>query len=282
VATVVGTPVWAAIDDARPHTILVSDLHLPLDGGPALAQLGRLLDSIDVAPATRLIVLGDLFDAYITPRQNAGAVFRDTAAVLAQAAAAGVSITLLHGNRDFMLDQRFGHRAGCRVVPGGLLINLGGVPGLLLHGDELCQRDLPYQRAKRLLRHPITRFVLRRLPLGLAMRLARRARARSARVIASGDQTRFDPTAAALREVFAGEVAVHTLVFGHIHRPARGRFVDGAVRAGGGAADEGSGCYAILPAFDATGVCLEHRDGALRYRDAAGVAVADYPAREFC
>lgn len=276
---VVGTPIESAHDDDRSCTVLVSDLHIPEDGGPAKEMFCDLLASIEEPTRTRVIVLGDLFDVYIGPKQNTVGVWRQIAEALAASAERGVSVTVLHGNRDFMLDGAFADSGRCRVVAGGLQIQLDGQACLLLHGDELCQRDLPYQRAKRLLRHPLTRAIVRNLPLSLSTRLAARARNRSVSVIASGDQTRFDPTAKAMQEVFDGSVS--RLVFGHIHRPARGSYavhgVDEDSEASGGKAGE----YAILPAFDATGVYLQFCEGVLCYRHVAGGAVDDYPARDF-
>jgi UDP-2,3-diacylglucosamine hydrolase len=265
---IAGTEIVTATDDAREQTILVSDLHIPSDGGPVFEMFRRLLDTAAASPSTRLVVLGDMFDAYTGPKQARVGVWRDTVEALAAAAAAGVSITILHGNRDFMLDDTFGRAARCRVVSGGIWIKLGNRRCLLLHGDELCQRDLPYQRAKRMLRNKVTRAVLRHLPLRLALYLAERARNKSASVIASGDQTRFDPVASALSEVFAG--GADLLVFGHIHRPARGWL---------GAA--GNHEYAILPAFDTDGVHLVWNGEQLRFRAVDGREIADYPPREF-
>ncbi|MFO0277608.1 MAG: hypothetical protein ACK533_10040, partial [Planctomycetota bacterium] len=74
----------------------------------------------------------------------------------------------------------------------------------------------------------------------LAVRVAARARRRSAMVIAAGDQARFLPTAAAVDAAFATGVARR--VFGHIHRFSCGR--------------RGDGAYRVLPAFDADPVGL--------------------------
>ena len=157
-----------------------------------------------------------------------------------RAVAAGVEVTLLHGNRDFLLGPEFAAASGARVVAGGLRVDLGGVDTVLLHGDELCQNDLPYQRAKRWLRHPWTRAVARRLPLRLALAAAAPAPAPSRKVVGSGDPTRFLPTAAAVEAAFA--TGARQLVFGHIHRFAHGR--------------HGGGVYWVLPAFDATATGL--------------------------
>jgi UDP-2,3-diacylglucosamine hydrolase len=152
------------------------------------------------------------------------------------------------------------------LVPGGLEIHLDGVPTVLLHGDELCLNDLPYQRSKRFLRSWGFRFLSSRLPLWVQMKIAGAIRKKSNISVAKGDQQRFDPVTSAVREAFADGAQI--LVFGHIHHPARGRFED-------------RGEYVILPAFDETWVFLEHRDQKLFYRDVAGKEVPDFPPRGF-
>lgn len=243
-----GTRLFAAADDDRAVAFLLSDLHVPQDGGQVLAALQTVLDA--AAPhgeAARVLLLGDLFDSYVGRRQLQVGVWREVAARLRAAAGRGVSITCLHGNRDFLLDTAFERAAGCRVVAGGLWCKLAGRRALLLHGDELCQNDLPYQRAKRWLRSPPVRWLSRALPLRAGLWAAARARQKSRQVVAAGDPARFHPTAAAVRQAFA--LGAELLVFGHIHRPARGGFAGGE--------------YLVLPAFDEAGVGLR--------ADAAGV-----------
>jgi UDP-2,3-diacylglucosamine hydrolase len=263
---VCGTRIEAAADDARARTLLLSDLHVTAPGDAPACDLERVLaDAERQAAATRVLILGDLFDAFVTPRQLRVGIWAQVAARLARATAAGVSVTVLHGNRDFMLGPEFAAHSGARVVAGGLRCRLAGRPALLLHGDELLWNDRPYQRAKRWLRHRATRALLGRLPLWLALHLAGRARRASEYSTAGAEPERFAPVGAAVDEAFA--TGAELLVFGHIHRPARGR--------------RGAGEYCILPAFDAGGVLLEAGPAGLRFRDAAGATVADYPAREF-
>lgn len=217
-----------------PRALLVSDLHVPADGGAVFAALGA---AAAAARATRmpLLLLGDLFDSYVCRGQVRVGVWRDVAALLRAVVADGLSVHVLVGNRDFLLGPEFAAASGARLVAGGLRGQIGGVDTLLLHGDELCQNDAPYQRAKRWLRHPVTRAVARSLPVAIAVRVAARARAKSAMVIQRGDPQRFLPTTAAVAAAFAG--GVQRLVFGHIHRSSHGRF--------------GAGEYRVLPAFDA-------------------------------
>lgn len=235
---VLGTRLFAFERDPA-AAFLISDLHVPADGGPALRHLEAAV-ACATAARTPLLILGDLFDSYVSRAQVRHGVWRDVAALLAGAVAAGAPVELLHGNRDFLLGPEFAAASGARVFAGGRRGAIGGVDTLLLHGDELCQNDLPYQRAKRWLRHPLTRAVARCLPLRTALAVAERARTKSRMVIQSGDQNRFLPTRRALGEAFA--TGVRRLVFGHIHRFAHGR--------------EGGAEYWVLPAFDATGVGL--------------------------
>jgi len=200
---VLGTAIRTGPAAAR--AVLISDLHVPRDGGAVVEALGGAL-----AAAARLsavvFVLGDLFDTYVSRGQIRVGVWREVTARFAAAVNGGV----------------------------------GEVDTLLLHGDELCQNDRPYQRAKRWLRAPVARWLARRLPVAVALRVAERARARSRRVIAQGDQQRFLPTRPAVAAAFA--TGAQRLVFGHIHRHAQGRV--------------GDRDYRVLPAFDATATGL--------------------------
>ncbi len=242
--TVLGTTI--ADGGAAEQAFLISDLHVPADGGRAWQYLRNALAAATAARVP-LFVLGDLFDTYVCRAQVRAGIWRDVAAAFAAAAAGGAPVTVLHGNRDFLLGPEFAAASRARVVAGGLRARLGGVDTLLLHGDELCQNDLPYQRAKRWLRSAPVRWFARSLPLAVALRVAHRARAKSRMVIASGDQARFLPTQAAVGAAFA--TGVQRLVFGHIHRLAQGAHHGGE--------------YRILPAFDEHGIGLRVRDGAM-------------------
>jgi len=266
-AAVLGTPLETARDDDLPRTVLLSDLHIDIDGGSPLDQLRAVLSAARArADETRVLILGDLFEYWTGPRQLRVEAHGEVAEVLRETTAAGTPVTVLHGNRDFMMDRAFERRTGVRVVAGGLFFRLGERRCLALHGDELCLNDLPYQRSKKVLRHGVTRAILRNLPLRTAMWLGEKVRQKSVQSTTGAEQVRFDPVADAMHAVF--ELDVELLVFGHIHRPARGRFED-------------RGEYVILPAFDETGVHLVFEDGQLTYRSAAGNPMPDYPAREF-
>jgi UDP-2,3-diacylglucosamine hydrolase len=266
---VLGTRVRDLGEEGGPAWLL-SDLHVPAGGGPVLGWLDALLAAVSTQTA-RVFVLGDLFDSYLGPSQLRTGVWRQVAERFAAARKQGARLWFLHGNRDFLLGPEFERATGGCVVEGGIRCRLAGRSALLLHGDELCQNDLPYQRAKRWLRHPVTKTLARVLPLRASLWVAERARRRSRMVVQRGDQTRFDPTLAAVTAAFA--TGCELLVFGHIHRPARGPFGEPL-----------RGEYCILPAFDERGIGICADEQGVRYvqAGAAGVErVADPPARTF-
>jgi UDP-2,3-diacylglucosamine hydrolase len=242
---VLGTDVRQGAAAAR--AVLISDLHVGADGGDVVAAMDAAVAHAE-GHADAMFVLGDLFDSYVSRAQVRVGVWRDVAARFQRAVAGGLRLVVLVGNRDFLLGPEFSAASGVELVHGGYRAELGGVDTLLLHGDELCQNDLPYQRAKRWLRHPLTRGVARRLPLPVARWAAERARDKSRDVVRSGDQSRFLPSEQAVSEAVSAGAA--RLVFGHIHRHARGEF---------GAAD-----YHVLPAFDEAHVGLWIEPGRLQ------------------
>lgn len=264
---VAGTDIYAAKDDDRSRSILFSDLHISDLDSAVFVNFRRLLeDAAGAAQDSRVLILGDLFEFWIGPRQLTSKVGAGVAEILRDCSARGLSITILIGNRDFMLDQKFAQRAGVRVVAGGLSFALGERSCLALHGDELCWNDRPYQHSKRYLRHPMTRALLRNLPLGLALKLGQKARAKSMVSTAQGDQARFAPVEEAMQAVFGS--GIDLLVFGHIHAAARGR-------------RQPHGEYCILPAFDDSGVHLESLGGELHYRDLEVGQLPDAASRSF-
>ena len=195
-----GTAIRAGADAQR--ALLVSDLHLGGDGGAALAALDRVLAAAGDG-GMPVFVLGDLFDSYVSRAQVRTGVWRAVAERFRRARDGACGrVVLLVGNRDFLLGDEFVRAAGCELVHGGYRLRLGDRDTLLLHGDELCQNDLPYQRAKRWLRSAPVRALARRLPLALAARAAERARQRSQNVVRRGDQTRFLPSRQAVARAF--------------------------------------------------------------------------------
>ncbi len=201
----------------RRKTLLISDLHLD----PAAPQIARqFIDFLrgEARTARALYILGDLFEAWLGDDDPDPAV-RTIVAELRALREAGVPTYFMHGNRDFLIGSRFAAETGCTLLDDGSLVDLHGEQVLLMHGDVLCTADTSYQRLRRILRNPLTLFVLRNLGLESRRRLGRKLRAGSQMHVGATAPDIMDVTPAAVVDALRS-AGVRTLVHGHTHRPA--------------------------------------------------------------
>ncbi len=197
--------------------LLISDLHLE-EERPDITRAFLHFLQTRAPQAEALYILGDFFEVWIgddamTPFQ------RSIAQALRALSERGTRIYLMHGNRDFMLGKHFCQAAGCELLADPTVVSLQGERTLLMHGDSLCTRDEGYMRLRRLLRNPLTLFILRNLPLATRQKLARKLRNESR------TQTRMK--ASDIIDVTPEEVVramrehrARRLIHGHTHRPA--------------------------------------------------------------
>ena len=197
--------------------LFISDLHLDPEQPAIARQFLRFLRD-EARAATILYILGDLFEVWLGDDDPDSAV-REIVDALHDLTASGVSCCFMHGNRDFLVGERFARETGCRLLPDGTLVDVFGERVLLMHGDLLCTDDHSYQRLRRILRHPVVSWALRHMSLAQRRRLAQRLRA--------GSRMHIGETAPEIMDVNAGAVVetmrragVRTLVHGHTHRPA--------------------------------------------------------------
>lgn len=197
--------------------LLISDLHLQ-EERPAIAR--AFFDFLEgrARGAEALYILGDFFEVWLG--DDAMSPFQQQVATALKAlAASGTRLYLMHGNRDFLIGRRFCRLAGCTLLPDPTVVQLGGEPVLLMHGDTLCTLDVGYQRMRRWLRNPLVRALLRNLPLATRQTLARKLRNESRQHTRLKATDIVDVTPAEVPRVMAAH-GVRTLVHGHTHRPA--------------------------------------------------------------
>lgn len=197
--------------------LLISDLHLQ-EERPDITR--AFLDFLGgrARSAEALYILGDFFEAWIgddamTPFQSS------ICAALRALSDGGTKIFLMHGNRDFLIGSSFCRKAGCSLLADPSVVRLNGQPVLLMHGDSLCTRDEGYMRLRRVLRNPLTLFILRNLPLGTRHTLARKLRSESRAQTQMKAHDIVDVTPEEVPRVMR-QHGVATLIHGHTHRPA--------------------------------------------------------------
>jgi len=209
-------PAVLATVELEPGTLVIADLHL--DVGPAGAGNERFITFLRALRGVpRLLILGDLFDAWIGPAQAALPAAAEVIVALADAVHHGTAVDVLHGNRDFLLESRFEALSGAVVRPDGFIGLAGGERVLFVHGDELCTLDRRYQRMKRVLRSAPMLWAVPRIPTPVALGIARRLRRASVQAVAAKTEAEKEqqPNEAVRMARAAG---CTTIVCGHAHR----------------------------------------------------------------
>jgi len=197
--------------------LLISDLHLE-EERPDITRAFLDLLSDRARGAESLYILGDFFEAWIG--DDAMSPFqRSICDALRALSDSGTRIFLMHGNRDFMLGKAFCQAAGATLLNDPSVVHLNGEPVLLMHGDSLCTRDEAYIKMRRFLRHPLTLWVLRHLPLRTRHKLARKLRSESRTQTRMKANDIVDVTPEEVPRIMT-EFGVKTLIHGHTHRPA--------------------------------------------------------------
>ena len=200
-----------------PFTYFISDLHLSADRDDINQCLFAFLR--EQAPkADALYVLGDLFEMWIgDDDQNSFTL--SIAKAFSALKQSGVPIFFIHGNRDFLIRQRFAKQAGFTLLPEQVVIDLYAEPTLIMHGDELCTKDVDYQKFRKKARSWWWPKIMLSLPLSTRKKLALKGRATSKKKQAQLTAEIMDVTQADVITCMQ-KFAVKRLVHGHTHRPA--------------------------------------------------------------
>ncbi|MBJ6611240.1 MAG: UDP-2,3-diacylglucosamine diphosphatase [Candidatus Thiothrix moscowensis] len=203
-------------------TWFISDLHLDATRPAITRQLLALLEDIQ-GKAEALYILGDFFEYWVGDDALEApefAAFLPVVEGLRQLSDSGVKLYFQHGNRDFLVGERFAAATGCALLPEQYLFDLYGVPTLLLHGDTLCTDDIAYQQIRKVLRDPIWQQQFLALPIVERIRQAEAMRAQSrAAMQGKRDDDIMDVSQQTVAEVMQA-AGVSRLIHGHTHRPA--------------------------------------------------------------
>ena len=232
----------------------VSDVHLAAERPHVSGLFLRFCDHVG-RDATRLFLLGDIFDLWVGRKQERLPYVVPILGRLRKLAADGVEITYIAGNRDFNFDAPLTPGGVPAPLPDALSVQSAGRRLYLTHGDLLCTGDVAYGRARSVLRSAPLRAAASHFPLGFTTFMSTGYRRLSERETAR--KTRLE-IAVNFGRVRAHLLADHDVVVsGHVHRAARYE-VD---------LPEGrSGEFITLGAGGRRGGYLEARNGELNLR----------------
>ncbi|WNK18831.1 UDP-2,3-diacylglucosamine diphosphatase [Halomonas piscis] len=204
------------------RTLLVADLHLS-EHTPAMTRgFIRYLET--TAPGARaLYILGDLFDAWLgddlldQPHPLAETAW-EVIEALRRLADSGTAVYFTHGNRDFLIGERFADACRATLLPEVAEVELHGVAAVLLHGDSLCTRDSAYMAFRQQSRDPQWQAQMLAMPLAERAALARQMREKSGEANAAKAENIMDVTPTEVVKLMEA-YGVTTMIHGHTHRP---------------------------------------------------------------
>jgi UDP-2,3-diacylglucosamine hydrolase len=201
--------------------LFISDLHLTAGDTETMRRFVEFIEG-PARAARDLYILGDLFEAWIGDDDDDPRI-APIVGSLARLTSSGVACAIMHGNRDFLLGQRFCAMTGCRLLGDYERVTLFGQPVLLTHGDLLCTDDTRYMTLRSELRSAEWQREFLGKSLDERRQIASDLRQLSATEIATKSAYIMDVNQAAVERTMR-EFDVTLLLHGHTHRPAVHRF----------------------------------------------------------
>lgn len=197
--------------------LFISDLHLESAQPEGIERFVDFAER-EARIAERLYILGDLFEAWIGDDDTDPGV-RPVAAALKRLTRSGTACFIMHGNRDFLIGERFVAETGCTLLGDYERIDVHGTAVLLTHGDLLCTDDKDYMTLRATVRDPAWQTAFLAKPLEERRAIADGLRQLSRTEIAAKPEDIMDVNRAAV-EATMQRFGVRTLLHGHTHRPA--------------------------------------------------------------
>jgi UDP-2,3-diacylglucosamine hydrolase len=201
------------------HSLFISDLHLSPDHPQSTALF--LSFAAGIAPeAEALYILGDLFEYWAGDDDLNDPFHRLIIDALQGLGARGTRIYIMHGNRDFLMDDELGAACNATLLDDPTLLDLYGTPTLLTHGDALCTDDIEYQCFREQVRTGDwqTRFLAQPLAQRKAQIEQMRMQSRNEKSLKAADI--MDVNAEAVDDLLRRH-SYPRLIHGHTHRPAK-------------------------------------------------------------
>jgi len=197
--------------------LFISDLHL-CSSRPESCRIFFDFLAGPARQAQALYILGDLFE-YWAGDDDVGDPFNASVIAALRGCAGAAPVFVMHGNRDFLLGDRFARTAAVQLIEDPVLIDCGGTPTLLTHGDAMCTDDADYMRFRAEVRSKrwIEAFLATALP-------ERKAKIEALRRESEAEKKRkpegiMDVNANAVATLLR-EHGYPRLIHGHTHRPA--------------------------------------------------------------
>lgn len=194
----------------------IADLHLAENRPDITACFLSFLKN-EAPVAEQLYILGDLFEYWIGDDDNTSFI-NDVSSALFKLKQTGTKIFYIHGNRDFLIGNRFAKKSGMTLLPEIDKIDLYGQPVVVMHGDTLCTKDIGYQKFRKKSRSWWWQTMVKSLPLFVRRKIAEDYRKQSAEATSQKSQEIMDVTESEVIKCLEQHNS-QLLIHGHTHRP---------------------------------------------------------------
>ena len=195
--------------------LFISDLHLS-DERPDQLNLFKDLLHGPARKAEALYILGDLFEAWAGD-DDLTTPHPEIIAALTGFTRAGGRLLLMRGNRDYLLGQDFARATGAELINDETPIILHGRKILLMHGDTLCTKDVPYQLYRRLVNNSFSINLFLQVPFSIRHRIWHGVRNITRRTTSRKPPYIIDVYQPAVEKIMRKH-DVFDLIHGHTHR----------------------------------------------------------------
>lgn len=235
----------------RESVFFVSDTHFKYDGSEFGERMRRdrfISFLAGIEGASKLYLLGDIFDFWFEYRSVVPRYYRDVLDALSSLGKSGTEIYIAGGNHDFWLGSFVSETLGFTILPPLVTHTIQGINVTMTHGDDLLPGDYGYK---------ILKAVIRSRPAIAAARAlhpdALYAFARSFSRTSKGITERKTERAAKTLLAMAGDAFFRwgndAFIMGHVHYPCIERF--------------GNRTFVILGDWERNFSYLEIREGRL-------------------
>ncbi len=195
---------------------LISDLHLQ-ENRPELTKAFKKFLVSHAANVDSLYILGDLFEAWIGDDYENDFI-TEVKFELKKYSSLGKKIYLMHGNRDFLLGDKFCDEIGGVLLDDPTTIKINDFNVILMHGDSLCTDDLDYQSFRTVVRDQTWKNDFLEKEISERIELAQSLREVSKVENKDKAYEIMDVNLMAVNEIFQ-KFKNDILIHGHTHRP---------------------------------------------------------------
>jgi UDP-2,3-diacylglucosamine hydrolase len=200
--------------------LFISDLHL-CEARPHITDAFIIFLDRIATKSNALYILGDLFEYWAGDDDIDDSFHRRIIQAFKQLSCKQTDIYLMHGNRDFLIDEVFCEASGITLLQDPTLITINDQRILLSHGDALCVDDIDYQTIRTQFRNPKWQEQFLSHPLTVRKQQIEQIRAQSEAEKAKKAMMIMDVNDDAVANLLRDYQYPPIFIHGHTHRPAK-------------------------------------------------------------